>query len=398
MMVVLLRSRNWTLLTVVIHSKTEPRSYHASVRVRLFDRRPLTALQVEVTSRCTRQCAICPRSALASAWRDGDLADTTWDRLREDLGLARHVHLQGWGEPLLHPRLPEMVDEVKAAGSDVGITTNGDLLEPAIDWIVEKRVDQVVLSVAGDDATHAELRSGARLDETWTVLRRLIHRRGKKKTPKVKVSYLLTRRNCEQIPGIVEAAADVGADEIFVIHLDCTPSRELRDEAAFGASGLIPEAAVAIDRATRLARTRKITFRAPSISRQDILVCALDPPSVVFVGWNGRVGPCVYLGLPVDGPIPRWDENGATTVEPMVYGDLAEGGLAQILRGERFRSFAGAFDARRAIERRFVDGMIGRSTRENLDYLDDADRVRERDLAAHPFPGPCAGCHKVVGW
>ena len=53
------------------------------MRVALFHRRPLTALQVEVTSRCTRDCAICARSAFASDWRDGDLADATWDRLRE---------------------------------------------------------------------------------------------------------------------------------------------------------------------------------------------------------------------------------------------------------------------------------------------------------------------------
>jgi len=364
----------------------------------MFNRRPLSALQVEVTSRCTRQCSICPRSVLASVWRDGDLADSTWDCLRRDLGLARHVHLQGWGEPLLNPRLPEMVDAVKAAGSDVGITTNGDLLEPAIDWIVEKRVNQVVVSVAGDDATHADLRSGARLEELWTVLQRLIDRRGRLKTPKVKVSYLLTRRNCEQLPGIVEAAAEVGADELFVIHLDCTPSRELHDEAAFGASGLIPEAAAAIERATNLARRRKIAFRAPSLATEEILVCALDPPSVVFVSWDGRVEPCVYLGLPVRGPIPRWGEHGATRVEPMVYGDLAEEGLAQILDGKRFRSFAGSFDARLAIERRFVDGMVGRSARESLSYLEEADRRRDEELSDHPFPSPCAGCHKAVGW
>ena len=368
------------------------------MRVGLFNRRPLTALQVEVTSRCTRECAICPRSALAPVWQDGDLADATWDRLREDLGLARHVHLQGWGEPLSHPRLPEMVDAVKAADSDVGITTNGDLLEPAIDWIVDKRVDQLVVSVAGDDATHADLRSGARLEELWTVLRHLIDRRGKRKTPKVKVSYLLTRRNCEQVPGLVEAAADAGADELFVTHLDCTPTRELHDEAAFGASGLLPEAAEAIDAAAHVARSRKIAFRAPALDRQDILVCALDPLSVAFVSWDGRVGPCVYLGLPIQGPIPRWCDDGPTEVEPVVYGHLAQESLRQILDGDRFRSFTGAFKSRLAIERRFMDGMVGRSARENLTYLEVADREREKELADNPFPGPCAGCPKVVGW
>jgi MoaA/NifB/PqqE/SkfB family radical SAM enzyme len=291
-----------------------------------------------------------------------------------------------------------MVDAVKAAGSDVGITTNGDLLEPEIGWIVDKRVDQLVVSVAGDAATHADLRSDSRLEELWAALRLLVSRRGKQRKPRVKVSYVLTRRNCEQVPELVEAAADAGADELFVTHLDCTPTRELRDEAAFGASGLLPEAAEAIDAAAHVARSRKIAFRAPALDRQDILVCALDPLSVAFVSWDGRVGPCVYLGLPIRGPIPRWGENGPTQVEPVVYGNLAEESLRQILGGQRFRSFTGTFDSRLAIERRFVDGMVGRSARENLTYLEVADRERERELADNPFPEPCAGCHKVAGW
>jgi hypothetical protein len=36
-------------------------------------RRPLRAVQVEVTSRCTRRCAICPRSALSKTWLEGDM-------------------------------------------------------------------------------------------------------------------------------------------------------------------------------------------------------------------------------------------------------------------------------------------------------------------------------------
>lgn len=65
----------------------------------------------------------------------------TWSRLERDLDLARYVHLQGWEEPLLHPRLPGMVDAVKAAGAAVGLTTNGDLLGPAVEWIVARQVE-----------------------------------------------------------------------------------------------------------------------------------------------------------------------------------------------------------------------------------------------------------------
>ena len=68
----------------------------------LFRRRPLTALQVEVTSRCTRQCAVCPRTALASVWREGDLGDAAWAVLRRDLGLRSDEALR-----LIHGMLQE---------------------------------------------------------------------------------------------------------------------------------------------------------------------------------------------------------------------------------------------------------------------------------------------------
>jgi MoaA/NifB/PqqE/SkfB family radical SAM enzyme len=358
----------------------------------------LTALQIEVTSRCTRQCRICPRTVLAADWRDGDLDTATWERLAPDVGLARHVHLQGWGEPLLHPRIPEMVDDAKAAGCAVGITTNGDLLDDATEWVVTQGVDLITVSVAGDDKTHAELRSGSRLDELWARVERLAVRRAGRKVPRIQVSYLLTRRNCGQVPRVVEAAAEAGADELFVTHLDCTPSPELLKEAAFDTSGLSPEATAAIETAAEVARSRKIAFRAPAREPQELLVCALDPLSFAFVTWDGRVGPCVNLLLPVDNGIPRRSEEGPIRVEPMVYGDLAESRLREILASERFNEFTRSFEKRLAAEREFLEGIVTRGAREALDRLDDADRRRERELSENPFPEPCAGCHKVVGW
>ena len=365
---------------------------------RLFDRRPLTALQVEVTSRCTRQCAICPRTVLAPIWRDGDLGDAGWDRLRNDLNLARLVHLQGWGEPLLHPRLLGMVDDAKAAGCDVSITTNGDLLDDAIDWVVSRRVDMVTVSAAGDAATHADLCSGSPLEALWETVARLVARRGRRKAPRVKVSYLLTRKSSEQMARVVRAAARAGADEFFVIHLDCTPSLELLRLAAFDASGVDPSAADAIEEARRAARSCKIAFRAPALAEERPLVCSLNPLSFVFVSWDGKVGPCVNLGLPVQGPIPRCVDDGPTDVERFVFGDLAESGLGEILDGERFRSFARSFESRIAAERRFLEEVAGRNILDALQYLDKAERQREKDLAANPFPKACSGCHKAVGW
>jgi len=368
------------------------------MRFHPFKRRPLSALQVEVTSRCTRRCAICPRSAAGSDWCEGDLDEATWRRLQDDLGLARHVHLQGWGEPLLHPRLPEMVDAVKTAGPRVGLTTNGDLLQDAVEWIVERGIDLLTVSVAGGEATHAALRAGSRLQEVWDALGRLLALRGRRKRPKVQVSCLLTLEGVDDLPRVVEAAAEVGVDEVFVIHLDVTPTREFLDRAAFDSSGLRAGVAQAIEAAERTARSRGVFFRAPASVSQDLLVCALDPRRFVFVGWDGRVGPCVNLLLPVAGSIPRWTEKGPQHVEPVVYGRLADTRLREILRGEECRRFSAPFASRMAAEGRFLGEVGTLWGSEARSCLDEADRIREEELAAHPFPPQCAGCHKALGW
>ena len=44
-------------------------------------RRPLRALQVELTSRCRWRCAVCPRTALAPDWPDGDLGEESLDSI-----------------------------------------------------------------------------------------------------------------------------------------------------------------------------------------------------------------------------------------------------------------------------------------------------------------------------
>jgi hypothetical protein len=84
--------------------KVKPSSFTNTFNYKM--KRPLLALQVEVTSRCTRSCLPCPRSDLRRDWRNGDLEDAYWAAIEPGLRLTYHVHLQGWGEPLLHPMLP----------------------------------------------------------------------------------------------------------------------------------------------------------------------------------------------------------------------------------------------------------------------------------------------------
>jgi MoaA/NifB/PqqE/SkfB family radical SAM enzyme len=362
-------------------------------------RRALRALQIEVTSRCTRVCALGPRSVLFDRWREQDLAAETWRRLEPDLGVAEHVHLQGWGEPLLHPGLRRMVRACKASGCSVGITTNGDLLASALDWLLDEEVDLVTVSVAGDSDTHPRMRGGSLLEPVISAASELAHRSHERGgATRVQLSYLLTRENARDLPALLERAAHAAVDEVFVVHLDCTPSRFLLETSAFEEEGLAPGVKAHLDEAARVARRNRLRYRGPPLHPEELITCALDPLRFAFVNFEGRVGPCVYGLLPISGTIPRWSGSGEHRVQPLYFGTVRDDGLSEILDGKVRGEFLLRFRNRHRAEDDFLrTASVGFGV-EALRRIERADRTRARAFDDNPFPRCCEDCHKARGW
>jgi hypothetical protein len=198
----------------------------------------------------------------------------------------------------------------------------------------------------------------------------------------------------------VERAARAGVKEIFVTHLDCTPSAELLARAAFDEDGLLPGVPDLLDEASAMARRHRILLRPPSARPQDLLTCALDPTRFLYVAWDGRVGPCVNLMMPLRTGIPRsgFPGRSAVVTEPVCYGDLGASRLEEILASPARKGFVRPFERRLAAERQFARSTSTGFGVEALRQVELADRRRSEDLEASPFPDACAGCHKARGW
>jgi MoaA/NifB/PqqE/SkfB family radical SAM enzyme len=363
-------------------------------------RRRLRALQVEVTSRCTRRCAVCPRSAFGDRWLEGDLSDAHWHRLCTDLALVDHLHLQGWGEPLLHPNLETMARDAKAVGCKVGTTTNGDLLGDAIGWLVDGPVDILAVSVAGGPERNRRVRNGSRTDELFAAVEELARARGRRRRPRIHVSFLLVRGNAGDLPETVRSAAAAGADAIFVNHLDCVPTEELRVLAAYSDGG-VPEAVqMRLVEAESAARGLGIDIHLPATEPREMLTCALDPRRMASVRWDGVVAPCVQLSLPISGSIPRMTALGAIEISPYRYGHLDDMTLSEILTGEARSEFVAPLHRRFESDSRYREwGLMASSW--GVVALADLDRAYaefERELDENPFPPACRGCPKTEGW
>ncbi len=89
----------------------------------------LKKVYIEPTTQCNLNCRMCIRNT----WDEplGQMAEATFDRIIKSLRAFSPpptIIFGGFGEPLSHPRIAEMVAAVKELGAPVELITNATLL------------------------------------------------------------------------------------------------------------------------------------------------------------------------------------------------------------------------------------------------------------------------------
>jgi MoaA/NifB/PqqE/SkfB family radical SAM enzyme len=141
-------------------------------------RRPLeqpAKVYVEPTTRCNLTCRTCIRNAWEGS--PGDMTEATFTRLLD--GLAGFdpvpaVLFGGFGEPLAHPGIVEMVGRVKAVGAArVELVTNGCLLDEDMSGrLIKAGLDTLWVSLDGiRPESYDDVRLGALLPDVLENLR-----------------------------------------------------------------------------------------------------------------------------------------------------------------------------------------------------------------------------------
>ena len=80
---------------------------------------------IEITSVCNLACSFCPPTQRAKGLIKVDQFNHILDEIRPH---TKYIYLHVKGEPLLHPRIHELLDAAHAKGFRVNITTNGTLI------------------------------------------------------------------------------------------------------------------------------------------------------------------------------------------------------------------------------------------------------------------------------
>jgi hypothetical protein len=222
--------------------------------------------------------------------------------------------------------------------------------------------------------------------------------RERKLYPKVQLSYLLTRSNACDLPETIRMASDTGLDEVFVIHLDCRTSKCHMEQSACNDEFILHEVEPYLREVRKISRWKRIRFREPSRRQVKVLSCALNPMFFTFISWDGRVGPCTYLLLPINGQIPRYTERGLHCVKPVCYGTIEEASLTQLLISEVRKRFIKPFRIRLEAERMFFNQVDMEASIQTLRKIELASVERENTLATNSLPDQCEACTKAWGW
>lgn len=348
--------------------------------------RPFRVAQIEVTSRCGTGCIFCPHDALIDRWVEGDLPLQLYkEKIAPHLDWFDLVYLQGWGEPMLHPNLWEMVNLATQKGCCTGFTTNGARLSDENNHrLIDLQVNMISVSFAGPAA---QMHQSLRTNSDFTVLCRNFENLVNLKKqmgvvhPWLELHFLMTRANMKEFPYMVELAASLGADEVVATNLTYSPSSSLDRQHVFADQPLDEDMQI-INHARETATRLNIPLRVyPLQVEPNTLVCDADPIHTIYINHQGEVTPCVYLGLTVKGGIPRVYLGESHPFDTVTFGNISSG-LDEALKGKVRARFTEAFKRRN----------LSNSPLAMFTYM-----AGQSNEELPPPPTPCQHCYKMLG-
>ncbi|MDO8835227.1 MAG: radical SAM protein [Vicinamibacterales bacterium] len=315
----------------------------------------LRKIYVEATGQCNLRCAMCPRQAWAAD--SGHMTEACYDSLLSGLPATAPdgvtLAFGGYGEPTVHPRFLDMVDQARQAQCRVELITNGTTMtEDLAQRLAELGVAQVTVSVdGGDDEAYAAMRGTDRTSALDAVTRlRECARRGPRRVA-VGVACIATRQTVDSVPALVEMAQRLRVD--FVSISNVVPhTREMAEH------GLFTHAAQVSNTNPGAWRPRLVAGRfdlnattRPLLETLLKQVRIVPPPALdrgewhnrcrfvrdgmVAVSWDGRVAPCLSLLYTHTEHIGGRDK----TVRAFDVGHVARVPLGDIWKSEPFRAF-----------------------------------------------------------
>lgn len=173
---------------------------------------------LDTTYRCNLKCKMCHQSSDSyKIPKNPDVRFELVERLIPLLKNAKTVYLLGYGEPLMHPRIYDLVSLIKKECPDtqVAFTSNGTLLtENNINKLIGAKLDVISISMDGPNLERGHQNS----EQTAMNVRAMaaIKKQRGVTYPSITIGMVLGKDNENELLPLINFAIEVGATGVTV--------------------------------------------------------------------------------------------------------------------------------------------------------------------------------------
>jgi MoaA/NifB/PqqE/SkfB family radical SAM enzyme len=317
----------------------------------------LRRVYIEITNLCNLSCSTCMRNVWEVEY--GRMAEETFDRLLWGLGEFQEkpeLFFGGYGEPLSHPRIFDLIECAKKRGHRVSLITNGILLtESSSQRLIDIGLDMLWVSLDGASAEcYADVRLG---DLLPLVIENLTHLRTKKYqkfgnsnwsgTPKLGVAFVAMQRNIHDLGEVIRLGTKLGAVEfsisnvlahntellcenLYMNSLDRVASQDIRPIVRMPSMDIQPQTIKALSDVLKDMNQLELTG---SFLNRNTDQCPFVERGSLSIRWDGKVSPC----LPLLYTHKYFLDARERTSREYFVGDVHENDLFQIWNQGRYR-------------------------------------------------------------
>jgi len=264
-----------------------------------------THLTVEVTNRCNLRCSHCFQSHFS--FPRGDLKPEVWEKVKKVLNQVKSVSLSSAGEPLLAKKFREYFLYCSSLNLPVSFTTNAQLLENWLEFLVG-RLTQLNVSLDALSESAYRQRRGVSPKKAIRALKRLKALKDLQKTnlPEISLIVVLNQENVDELIPLIRFAAEIGAVNVWAYHQIFYSAEEFKAKSLF----FTPEKAdKTIKAALKLAEELKVEFIHPGTFDGEVAPHSATSHyltrkgekffcqwifNTTTVSWNGFVQSCCF--------------------------------------------------------------------------------------------------------
>ncbi len=249
-------------------------------------------LQLEPTNRCNLKCPLCPAGTNQLGRPRRDMPLSEFKGLIDDMeDYLLFIILWEWGEPFMHPELPEMIRYAADRGIKTLTSTNAHFLhdESYLRRILSSGLDTLIIAIDSlEQERYAVYRQSGALEKAIDGLKTVLEiKRDLKSKTRINLRMVIMKQNEHELPALRKFAKEMGVDLFTVKSLNPSCGLDAKDDELVPVNPHYRRYNYTPNNNERVklnVHCRKMTFMCSISANGEVVPCGYDFTSELKIG------------------------------------------------------------------------------------------------------------------